>query len=201
MSILTEKRLDALKELVNIGVGKAAAILNEMLDSHIDLNVPTIISVKPNEDESALLDLGDDTLASVQLDFHGSFTGTSMLAFPSESAMKLVAALTNEEPGSVGLEAVMAGTLNEIGNIVINGVMGSIGNLIEDTIDFSLPNYIEGKPSDLINVEKLSDDVVILLVQTNFIVKNLQINGKIFLVFKLGSFGNLLAAIDEIYSD
>lgn len=201
MSILTEKRLDALKELVNIGVGKAAGILNEMLDSHIDLDVPSIISVKPNECENVLSALGDKTMASVQLDFHGSFAGTSMLVFPSDSAVKLVAALTNEEPGSIGLDAVMAGTLNEVGNIVINGVMGSIGNLLENPIDFSLPHYIEGKPSDLINVEKLSDDVMILLVQANFIVKNLQINGKIFLIFKLGSFGSLLTAIDEIYSD
>ncbi|ODS31521.1 MAG: CheC like chemotaxis protein [Candidatus Scalindua rubra] len=184
---------------MNIGVGNAAGTLNEMLESHIDLDVPSIISFKLSEYKEALADWGDDTLASVQLDFHGPFTGTSMLVFPSDSAVKLVAALTNEEPGSAGLDAVMAGTLNEVGNIVINAVMGSIGNLLENNIDFSLPNYLEGKFEDLLNAKDLSEDVTVLLVQTNFIVKNLEINGKVFMIFKLGTFGKLLTTIDEIY--
>jgi len=39
----TEEQLDALREVVNIGIGKAASIFNGMLDSHVELEVPSII--------------------------------------------------------------------------------------------------------------------------------------------------------------
>ena len=39
---LTEKQFDALQELVNIGVGRAAGMLNQMVDSRIILEIPYI---------------------------------------------------------------------------------------------------------------------------------------------------------------
>ena len=63
-----------------------------------------------------------------------------------------MAALTGEVPAAPSLNAVMAGTLNEIGNIVINGVIGTIGNILAKPFDFSVPNYVEGKLQELLQL-------------------------------------------------
>lgn len=197
VTALTEDQLDALKEIVNIGVGKAASILNEMLDSHIELDVPSIEIFNPEDATKVFGELSDNVFSSVRLDFHGVFEGASILVFPPVSAEKLVTALTGEEPDTAGINAVMAGTLNEIGNIVINAVMGSIANLLSNPILFSLPNYIEGKLIDLLKPADTNKGRMILLVKARFMVEVLKIDGNIFLIFELDSFGDLISAIDD----
>ncbi len=201
MTTMSSEQLDALKEMIGVGMGKAANMLNEMLDSHIELKVPSLSIIKSRDFNcnSACTELDGDQLTSVSLGFQGSYKGNSTLVFPEESAVKLVAALTNEEPGSTGLDSVMAGTMSEVGNIVINGVMGSIGNYLKDVVEYSLPSYLEGKLTDLLGVEELSEETQILLAETTFKVENLQVEGSIFVVFDFDSFGNILSEINDLY--
>lgn len=197
MGPLGELHLDALKEIVNTGVGRAAASLNVMLDSHIDLEVPSI-RVLSGADLERSNTLGSEELACVQLAFQGFFTGSALLVFPPQSAVKLVAALTGEAPDAPALNAVMAGTLNEVGNIVINGVIGTIGNILAKPFDFSLPNYLEGRLADLLKPAAPAAALTILVMQTHFRVHDRQVEGNIFLLFELGSFDALLEAIDRL---
>ncbi len=201
MNIISSDQLDALKEMIGVGMGKAADMLNEMLESHIELKLPSLEIVKLSEFKDNNIDTGlvGDNLASVSLGFKGSFKGNSTLVFPEESAAKLVSALTNEESGSTGLDSVMAGTLSEVGNIVINGVMGSISNYLTNSVDYSLPNYMEGELFDLLRLRDLSEDSLMILAETTFKVQNLQVDGSIFIVFEIGSFGTILSEIDKLY--
>jgi chemotaxis protein CheC len=191
-------QLDALKEIVNIGVGKAAASLNELLEAHIDLEVPAITLFELEDLDGDLHGFTGSDISCVRLDFHGSFTGTAALVFPPQSAAKLVAALTGEDPGGPSLNAVMAGTLNEVGNIVINGVIGTIGNILAKPFDFSLPSYIEGSLEELLKVGGPSAGLTVLLIRTTFRVQERQIEGNIFMIFELGSFDALFRAIGEL---
>jgi chemotaxis protein CheC len=193
----TDDQLDALTEIVNIGIGQAAILLNQMVDSHIELEVPAVLIFDPEEHQEKLDDVGDGVLSCVQLTFCGSLSGTSMLVFPSESSVKLVSALTGEAPGTADLDAVMAGTLNEVGNIVINGVVGSISNMLEKHLDFSLPNYLEGKLKDLLKTNLPLVKATILLVRTNFRVQDLQIKGNIFLILEIESLNQLLSGLER----
>jgi chemotaxis protein CheC len=45
---LTADQIDALKELINIGIGRAAGVLNTMLHSHIRLRVPVVEIFSPS---------------------------------------------------------------------------------------------------------------------------------------------------------
>ncbi|NEO26772.1 MAG: chemotaxis protein CheC, partial [Kamptonema sp. SIO4C4] len=88
-------QLDALQELVNIGVGQAAGTLNEMVQSHIHLKVPEVSVLSLQEAQSTLESrLNGEFLSSVQLQFHGNFAGVAQLIFPTDSATKLVTILT-----------------------------------------------------------------------------------------------------------
>lgn len=195
---LSSDQLDALKEIVNIGVGQAAASLNEMLESHIALEVPEIIILDPEKPDWDMAGLCDEELACVRLDFKGLFNGRSALVFPAESAAKLVSTLTGEEAGSGGLDGLMAGTLNEVGNIVMNGVIGSIANILDKPLSFSLPNYLEGKLAALMARNTQEAKVAIMLVRTNFKIEKHMISGYIILIFELDSFDHLILAMNQL---
>jgi len=81
---------------------------------------------------------------------------------------------------------------------VINGVMGSIGNVLKRRIDYTLPAYVEDSVENLFTGEYMGGDHVVLLVRTRFMVRQLQIEGDITILFGMGSFDTLLSAIEGL---
>ncbi|OUL21431.1 chemotaxis protein CheC [Nostoc sp. RF31YmG] len=194
---VTGEQLDALQELINIGVGRAASLLNEMVDSHIHLEIPFVkVLTSVDAYQELATRFHDDCLAAVRLGFTGSFYGTAGLIFPTESASTLVAVLTGEEPGSTDLDAVKIGTLSEIGNIVINGVMGSISNVLRQHLNYTLPVYLEDKIENLLTSANVSKSQI-LLAQARFTIEQLELIGDIILIFELGTFDALIKVINE----
>jgi chemotaxis protein CheC len=199
---LTPSQLDVLQEIINIGVGRAANVLNEMIAAHIRLQVPAIkvlsrLDIK--QELSARLRL--EPISSVRLGFTGTLSGNAHLVFPTDSASKLVAILTDEEIGTPDLDAVKIGTLTEVGNIVINGAIGSISNLLKQQLRYSMPAYIEGSIEQLLTNGSSSINATILLAQTRFTIDQLQVEGDIILFFNLGSFDILLTSIEQYYGE
>lgn len=196
---MTPEQVDVLKEMINIGIGKAASILNEMIRFQVSLAVPFVKVLSPQELRKEMEGMGRYRVTAVQLGFKGAFTGTAALIFPPDSASKLVSVLTGEEPGTPDLDSVRAGTLTEVGNIVINGVMGSLGNLLKQYIYYSLPSYIEDTMENLLKLNNVGkNNTTVILVRTRFTIKQLEIEGDVILIFEVGSFEAVLSAIDMI---
>ncbi|BAT55977.1 CheC, inhibitor of MCP methylation [Nostoc sp. NIES-3756] len=194
---VTVDQLDALQELINIGVGRAANLLNEMVDSHIRLEIPFVKVLTASQAYQELASrFHDNSLSSVKLGFTGSFYGTAGLIFPTESASKLVSVLTGEEAGSADLDAVKIGTLSEIGNIVINGVMGSISNVLQQHMNYTLPVYLEDTIANLVFTSH-GNESKILLAQAHFTIEQLKIIGDIILIFEVSTFDALIASINK----
>jgi chemotaxis protein CheC len=198
---LTAAQMDALKELFNIGIGRAAGILNEMTNLHIHLEVPFIKVLSHDEVKKEVEELGSFRVSAVRLGFKGPFSGTAALVFPPDSASKLVAVLTREEPGTPDLDSVRAGTLNEVGNIVLNGILGSIGNILDQYISYSIPTYIEDTIDNLLALNGATINTIVILARTRFSIEQLQVEGNIILLFEVGSFDALIAAVDKIRQD
>ncbi|MEG4235601.1 chemotaxis protein CheC [Microcoleus sp. Pol11C3] len=195
---LSTRQLDALQELVNIGIGQAAGVLNDMIDSPIRLQIPYLQILTPIDVEEELEQhLNGEQIAAVQLKFTGSFGGIAQLVFPTNSAAMLVTMLTGEE-GTHDLDSVKIGTLSEVGNIVINGVMGAISNVLQQRLNYSIPTYSEGTIASLLKSGGLATDTVVLLAQTSFMIERLHIEGDIILIFNVNSFDTLLTAINQL---
>ncbi|MEG4800727.1 chemotaxis protein CheC [Microcoleus sp. ARI1-B5] len=193
---LTADEIDALKELINIGVGSAAGMLNEMIQFPIQLQIPDIELLSARELRSELKKrFGIEPLSTVQLGFSGSFSGSAQLLFPTDSAVNLVSVLTGEEKGSPDLDSLKISTLSEVGNMVINGVMGSIGNILDQPLDYAVPYYAEEEIEELLLKEQSVDCGSVLLAPAHFSIEELQIQGDILLFFDVGSFQMLLKAI------
>jgi chemotaxis protein CheC len=203
MRHLEPYQMDILKEIINIGVGRAAGILNEMTKFRVILQVPFIKVLSSFSLKEEMEELDRNIIAAVRLGFKGPFSGCAALVFPPDSASKLVAVLTGEEPGTPDLDSVRVGTLSEVGNIVLNGVMGSIGNILKQHISYSIPTYIEDTIENLLTIDTNINPPpnTILLVRIRFTIQQLQIEGDIILLFEVGSFTALLSAIDAIRAD
>jgi chemotaxis protein CheC len=196
---LTADEIDALKELINIGVGNAAGMLNEMLQFPIQLQIPDVELLSPIELQSELKKrFGIDLLSVVQLGFNGSFSGSAQLLFPTESAVNLVSVLTGEDKASPDLDSLKISTLSEVGNMLINGVMGSIGNVLDQPLDYEVPYYSEEQIEELLAKEQSLEYGTVLLAPAHFSIEELQIHGDILLFFDAGSFKVLLEAISAV---
>jgi chemotaxis protein CheC len=194
---ISPAQLDALQEIINIGVGQAASILNEMVQSHIILQVPSIQVLSA----TAVCDflqqqLGQQRTATVRQTFNGTCKGMALLLFPTESASNLVAVLTGEAADSPEWDGLKTGTLSEVGNIVINGVMGTVGNILNRRISYNLPTYIEDTVEALLTNEEL-EGIMVVLAQAHFAIEQLLVKGDLILIFRLDTFGDLLRALNH----
>ncbi len=194
-----EDALDAIKELINIGVGRAAGMLNEMTGCTIRLRVPTVRIVAIDK----LLEIeeipANDALATVSLSFQGPLRGMSALVFPPESAAALVMLLSGEEAESPELDALRIETLKEVGNIVLNSVMGSIANILDHHLSYTLPRYQEIKVLTLArSIHPPASDDLVILADTHFTLEDREIDGSILLILEVGSLESLLDAIREM---
>lgn len=199
MRLLSADQLDALQEFINIGVGRAASILNEMTDCPILLKIPVIEVFEIAQLQQKLEEhFNDGCFSTVRLGFAGQFSGTAELVFPKESASTLISVLTGEALDSPDLDAVKIGTLSEVGNIMINGVMGSISNLLSQHLRYAIPIYLEDTIQNLLlHSRRGHNGTIFLLAQTRFEIKQLEIIGDIILIFEVSSFDALIEAIDR----
>ncbi len=197
---MTPEGLDALKEAINIGVGYAASSLNQLFDTHISLDVPAIELTTPELLVRQGFMAGKD-ISCVTLSFGGRLDGSASLIFPPQDAAKLVTLLMDDNTDTDDLDALRSGTLEEIGNIVINGIMGTISNLLGSKLDFELPTYLEGSPKELYTAGILHQNQAVLLVKARFRLEKLQTVGTIILLFELSSLDALLTAFVNMYDE
>lgn len=188
--------MDALVELVTLGVGQAAEVLNLMLDSHIELAAPEV-RILTTEALRDSLQTGAYRLSAVSMRYRGEIEGVSELVFRSAEAGRLVDCITGEEQcREEGLDALRAGTLCEVGNIVINAIMGTVSNELRFHLTYSVPTYLEGDVGLLIAETRLEETQAVLLVKTIFRVQTLQIEGEIAVFLSMDSLQRLQAALD-----
>ena len=88
---------DALAEIANMGVSRAAVSLRQMVGEQVLLSVPAVRIVS-RATAAALVD-GDNApkLVAVQQSFEGRFSGLAMLIFPQAQSLELVRSIVGED--------------------------------------------------------------------------------------------------------
>ena len=79
--MISAVQLDVLSEIVNIGAGKAVALLDDMLGHRVQLEVPELLSVSRNELQEHIAIMDSPALVTVRLGFHGAVQGSACLVF------------------------------------------------------------------------------------------------------------------------
>jgi chemotaxis protein CheC len=197
---ISSAQLDLFKELVNIGVGKAAGLINQMVNAHVSLELPEVNVLEAGQVASRLEGDGHKELSAVRLGFKGAFTGWAGLIFPKQSASWLVSQLIGQDfpGGSMDFDSLRIGTIQEVGNIVLNGVMGSIVNVLGESIDYYPPDYFESGLDTLISDDEKTDRVVVM-IKARFRMEDDAAEGDILILFHVTAFAKLLAAMDRMF--
>ena len=196
MKTLSADETDALAEIVNIGAGRAAASLSELLGARIKLVVPRIHFVDAPEKTNVGM--------AILQGFEGSVSGRALLAFPPESGQQLARLLGGFEADDELPALELTGILSEVGNIVLNGILGSLANIIEEDLKYTVPDFWvnqtldavmgEDKDSHPESSEQMSS---VLMADTHFTVDSENIEGSIILCFELGSLENIIHCLLE----
>jgi chemotaxis protein CheC len=190
---------DALAELMNIGVSRAASSLRIMIGREILLSVPDVTMLPRSQAAGIIGDHQNARLVAVRQDFEGDFSGRAMLIFPETNSLELVRAVTG---GTLPLEDVMAleqEALAETGNIVLNNCLATIANTLKRTLRMSLPDLFRGDGAALFGLAAVSDpDDVVLVIHINFTVNTRKITGYIALILDLPALRILKDLLDEL---
>jgi chemotaxis protein CheC len=193
--LISDNQIDVFKELINIGAGRSASLLNELINAPIRLSIPNIWVEKVSVLKEKFVENIAENFSSVELNFEGSFLGLSQVVFPAESASTLISTLTGDDEEDI--DEVRVGTLKEVSNILLNGVMGSIGNIMEERFEYAVPIYREDTIRNLIFSNE-NHDKIILYGEAHFEVDQHNIEGNFYVMFELSSFEKLKKCLDRL---
>jgi chemotaxis protein CheC len=179
--LLDELEHDLLVELFNIGVGRAADSLSQIVNQEIKLSVPDIEHISVNQ---LAIKLGNgQEICSVSQYMKGSFEANTILLFPQHSSMEVVSKMLGEGVSAETLAELHQEGFSEIGNIVLNACIGAFGESIEEVFDVSLPVYSMGTAQDVIAAGNLNQ---VLFIRINLLLSTSHVEG--YLVFLLEHF-------------
>ena len=189
---LDELERDALTELVNIGVSRAAASLRKMVGQQVLLSVPSV-EVVTQEAAAALIGQREsDDLVAIRQGFGGAFSGRALLIFPEDNSLELVRAIVGDEVEADEVTALKNEALAETGNVILNGCLGTIANMLNQTLQMSLPEVLYGDGNALFEVQpEVQNDSLVLFLYINFSVRDRNIRGYIAMIMDLPSLGML----------
>ena len=196
--VLNELELDALTELVNIGVSRAAFSLREMVGEQVHLSVPAVDLVHRTRAIEILEGRETGQLVAVHQVFEGDITGRALLIFPETKSLELVRAVTG---GELPLEDIMEleqEALAETGNILLNGCLGIMANMLHRSLKMSLPEILRGEAPSLLEFAPPPErgDVVMFLY-IDFVVRQRDIRGYVAMLMDMPS----LAALKDLLAE
>lgn len=199
--ILEDLERDALTELVNIGVSRAAASLRTMVGEQVFLSVPSLEVVSRGTAAALIREREAGPLIAVRQGFQGAFSGQALLIFPELNSLELVRAVTGGlvEPHEVAdLEHE---ALAETANVVLNSCLATMANMLERPLTMSLPEVVRGAGEGLFALgADQGPDAVVLFLYINFAINDRNIRGYIAMLMDLPSIDALRALIGDFIS-
>jgi chemotaxis protein CheC len=200
MLTLSSDQLDALRELFNVGVGQAAGMLSQMLGMSVQLRVPIVHVLPADQVLSVLNEFGVEPVAAVKLPFRSEFNGSAMLIFPADDAARIADCLTGQNNELKDMDALRVGTINEVGNIVLNAVMGTIANRLGIHFRYSIPTYLEDSVGRLFQLDLDQTRGTLIVARVNFLLMELEIEGNIVLYMDVDSMEPLLHVLERLFN-
>ena len=192
---LTDLEHDALTELVNIGVSRAASSLRKMIGEEVLLSVPSIELMAPDNAARLIGERETDELVAVQQQFEGAFSGRALLIFPEATSLDLVRAIIGSDVPFDQIADMEHEALAETGNIILNGCLATMANMLKRSLNISLPEVIRGDGARLFTLpHERPDEGLVLFLYINFSIRNRNIRGYIAMLMDLPS----LAALKEL---
>jgi chemotaxis protein CheC len=195
---LSELERDALTEIVNIGVSRAASNLRKMIGDQVLLSVPSIEVVNQRRAARLIGERETAGLVAVRQDFSGPFSGRALLIFPETNSLELVRAVTGGELSAEEVVEMEHEALAETGNVILNSCLATIANMLKRSLTMTIPEVLRGDGATLFEVEEASEEEgLVLFLYIDFAVRMRDIRGYIAMLMDIPS----LAALKELLEE
>lgn len=146
---LSAEERDVITELLNIGVGQAAASFSEMVGEEVLLSVPSVEIMARDTAAALLARLTSDRATGITQSFDGALVGVAALVFPEAKSMHIVRSVLRSSYPLDEINELAQETLLEIGNIILNACLGTISNFLGTEVVSSLPTLTTQVTRDL----------------------------------------------------
>ena len=166
-TMLSQDQKDALQEIANIGMGQAGASIARVLDEFVQLSIPRILVVPPQEVPAALASaVGDRTVSAVRQAFHSAMRGEAIVIYGENRCNDLADLMGYERDLDHSSEREL---LLDVSNILVGACLGGIAEQLTMSIGFSAPSLlVDAVPiEDLLTSCDISWDTA-LLVEVSF---------------------------------
>ena len=173
---------DSYREVANIAMGQASALLARVLNTFVIMPIPNVNLIEVSEVRMAIEQVGkDDQLAAVCQGFiGGGIAGEAMLVF-SESSYDDIAKLTNYD-GELD-EAAEIELLMDLTNILIGACLKGIADQFDISLSLSHPTVLgrHGNAAELLKNSNTWQKT--LAIDMNVSIEHYQISGSLLLLF------------------
>jgi chemotaxis protein CheC len=195
---LNELETDALTEIVNIGVSRAASNLRKMIGDQVFLSVPSIEVVTQRRAARLITEREVAELIAVRQAFEGVFSGRALLIFPETNSLELVRAVTGGELTAQEVIEMEHEALAETGNVILNSCLATMANMLKRSLTMTIPEVIRGNGATLFEIrEDVADEGLVLFLYIDFAVRKRDIRGYIAMIMDLPS----LAVLKELLGE
>lgn len=193
-------RIDAIKELGNIGAGHAVTGLAKLLKKRIDVNV-TNVDLIPVKIIFNLFNGPESMVSVVYIEGYGEgFRGMMFLIFPHPEAVRLVELATGKHAAGDRLkDEYSLSVLREIGNIMcgcyLNALAAFIGKRLLHTVP-QVSNDMLGAVMDSVLVDLSMESDYALMLETAFTLGENECKGFLFFIPTTESLETIYQAIN-----
>jgi chemotaxis protein CheC len=204
---ISELELDALTELANVGLSRAAKQLSELLSDFIEMESPSVQVVRLDKVEGALQLNAKSSVAAVWQNYSGQSEGSCILIFPSEDSKALVRSLVGPSMMGVGeddIRAIELDAMMEIGNIIITSGMVVIAEMLRHDLQMSIPRYMEGNLHDIMsqqNQDNMGKQMLAIVMSTHLKASKRGIQGQMVMLMTITSVRKLFAELNNMFDN
>lgn len=198
MNTLTELHLDALVEVFNVGAGRAAASLSEIVGDEVRLSVPSIEIKKSSEADASVLELNSSKFGVVSQNFSGPFEAQALLLFTESHALEIVRDMMGSQMSIEEIAEFEQEAMCELGNIILNACLSAMADMLTISLDSSLPNYKIASVEDIFAGLNQSDDQpYLLLLHIDLAIEKRHSEGHLIFLLSSMSLKNLVIQIER----
>ena len=202
MKVLSEIQLDALTEVFNVGAGRAALSLSEIVGEEVMLSVPSIEVLKAEEVNSRVLTLKDDKFATVSQLFSGPFDAEAVLLFTENYALEIVRDMMGSQMSIEDLAEFEQEAMCELGDIILNACLSAMADMLGISLNSSLPTYAMSSPDEITTrlAEKGIEDgdsSYILVLHIDLVLEKHHTEGHLIFLLSSTSLSKLISHIQQ----
>lgn len=192
---LDAEQIDALSEIFNIGVGKAAAAMGKLMHDEVLLSVPHV-SIFTVSEAAQQLGTAGSTMYGVRQPFRGVFSGDALLIFPGDRSMEIVRIVAGQSVPGEDLSAIEQDAMTELGNVMLSACLATLADLLGNEFELSPPRVDVGDSRTILGTRIQNHLVVFLHIR--FELLSSQIEGFVVFVLNTTSLLALRAAVDRL---